>query len=143
MVAIAISTILPIAVASDVTILLEPVNTRVDHPGVLFNLAQDAAAVIGQVSSPRVKMLYDAYHSTTEGEEPWQIVPQIIGMIEYVQIADSPGRGEPGTGCIDWPGFLKLLEESGYCGPIGIECHPSLQSTSEALSFFRDLCSSR
>ena len=91
-----------VAAELGVTILLEAVNTRVDHPGVLFSRTEDSYGVARQVNSPRVKVLYDLYHSVAEGEDTAGSSEQIAGAIGHVQVADFPGRGEPGSGKIDW-----------------------------------------
>jgi hydroxypyruvate isomerase len=62
-------------------------------------------------------------------------------MLGHVQIADAPGRGEPGSGKIDWPASLRLLREAGYTGTIGVECHPTKSPTAAALEYIRKLCS--
>jgi len=139
-VADAVASIVPIAEELDVTIMLEPVNTRVDHPGVLFSRTIDAVTVIEQVASPRVRLLYDIYHSITEGEDPMVEAPAVAHLIEHVQIADAPGRGEPGSGQVDWAEILKLLEQIGYAGPIGVECTPTMASTAQALAHIKALC---
>ncbi|MEJ6009843.1 TIM barrel protein [Novosphingobium aquae] len=138
-VAKAIASVLPVAEAHGLTILLEPVNTRFDHPGVLFAMTEDAVGVIERVGSPSVKLLYDVYHSITEREDPFTILPPIAHMVGHVQIADAPGRGEPGTGTIDWKAILGLLEQVGYTGLIGLECSPT-RPTSEAVAYIRELC---
>jgi hydroxypyruvate isomerase len=129
-------------VAADlgVTILLEAVNTRVDHPGVLFSRTEDSFGVARQVNSPRVRVLYDLYHSVAEGEDTQEVLRQIAGTIGHVQVADFPGRGEPGSGRIDWNEKLAQLRGSGYAGVIGVECHPTQSATAEALKFFVALC---
>lgn len=142
LVAEAVGRIAPVADELDVTIMLEPVNTRVDHPGVLFSQTVDALTVIDAVASPRVRLLYDLYHSLTEGEDPAQIVPPIAGLIAHVQVADVPGRGEPGSAGVDWPAQLGLLRAVGYQGMIGVECSPTRAPTADALAWFRDLCES-
>lgn len=136
----AVASIVPIAEEHDLTILLESVNIRVDHPGVLFNRTEDAVAVVEQVGSPRVRLLYDLYHSVVEGEDPVQVLPAVASLVGHIQLADDGGRGEPGTGSIDWPAMLALVRSVGYSGPIGIECHPTLPSTAAALELIRDLC---
>ena len=138
-VAEAIGSVVPIAEEFGLTIMLEAVNIRMDHPGVLFSRTEDAVAVIEQIASPRVRLLYDLYHSVTEGEDPAEILPQIAPLIEHVQIADSPGRGEPGSGSIDWPRMLSLIAATGYTGPLGVECSPTGPSTAEALAAIREL----
>ena len=123
-----------------VTILLEAVNTRVDHPGVLFSRTEDSYGVARQVNSPRVRVLYDLYHSVTEGEDTREVLQQIAGAIGHVQVADSPGRGEPGSGRIDWNEKLAQLRQCGYAGVIGVECHPTRAPTADALQYFVGLC---
>jgi hydroxypyruvate isomerase len=113
---------------SGVTLVLEPVNTRVDHPGALLDRTADAVAVARAVGSPRFKILYDLYHSVTEGEDPATELANAAGLVGYVQIADVPGRGEPGSGSLDWNAQLSALRSSGYDGPIGLEYFPTIES---------------
>ena len=140
-VAQAVAAAAPIAADRGLTILLEAVNTRYDHPGVLFSRTEDSAFVVESVDAPNVRLLYDLYHSVVEGEDPRQVVPQVKDMIGHVQVADAPGRGEPGSGAIDWPGSLELLRGNGYSGTIGVECHPTKSPTAAALEYIRRLCS--
>lgn len=139
-VAKAIASVIPVAEQHGLTILLEPVNTRVDHPGVLFGMTEDAVAVIEQVNSPRVKLLYDLYHSITERENPAEVLPAVAKYVEHIQVADAPGRGEPGSGKIDWPAMLRLIESTGYAGVLGLECSPIGPDTPAALRYIRELC---
>lgn len=139
-VAKAIASIIPTAEAHGLTIMLEPVNTRVDHPGVLFGMTEDAVAVIEMINSPRVRLLYDLYHSITEREDPNTVLPAVIQHVEHIQIADAPGRGEPGSGQIDWPAMLSLIKSIGYTGVLGLECAPTGAPTAEKLASFRALC---
>jgi hydroxypyruvate isomerase len=134
-----IASVVPIAEAHGVTILLEPVNTRVDHPGVLFGMTEDAVAVVEAVASPSVRLLYDLYHSVTEREDPFAVFPEVAHLVGHVQIADAPGRGEPGSGALHWASLLQLIGSSGYRGTIGIECSPT-RPTVEALAYVRELC---
>jgi len=138
-VAKAIASIVPIAQEHGLTIMLEPVNTRVDHPGVLFGMTEDAVNVINLIGSERVRLLYDLYHSITENEDPNVVLPKVAHLVEHIQIADAPGRGEPGSGTIDWPAMLKLIESVGYTGVLGLECSPTGPDTVQALAHFRAL----
>lgn len=139
-VAKAIASVVPVAESHGLTIMLEPVNTRVDHPGVLFGMTEDAVAVIEQIGSPRVRLLYDLYHSITEREDPAQVLPAVIQHVEHIQIADAPGRGEPGSGQVDWPAMLRLIESVGYQGVLGLECNSTQPDSAAALRHFRELC---
>ena len=125
---------------TNVTILHEPVNTRVDHPGVLVDRTADALTVIRAINSPKLRLLYDFYHSVVEGETPATELANAADVLEYVQFADAPGRGEPGSGTIDWPWCFALLRKVGYSGPIGLEYVPtttSLQSVQHILKLAR------
>lgn len=132
--------LVPIAEELDVTILLESANTRYDHPGVLCSTTQDSVDVAELVKSTRVRLIYDLYQSIMEGEDPSLVLPAVAPYMAHIQIADAPGRGEPGSGRIDWPAMLKLFETAGYHGPIGLEFSPTKASTAEALTYIRELC---
>jgi hydroxypyruvate isomerase len=123
---------------SGVTLVLEPVNVRVDHPGSLLDRTSEAAYVARGVDSPFFGVLYDLYHSTVESENPAVELGNAGDLVKYVQIADAPGRGEPGTGSIDWPAALGILRSSGYDGPIGLEYYPQTASE-ESVAYIRGL----
>lgn len=116
------------AKGSGVKLILEPVNTRVDHPGALTDRTADAVTVARGVASDSFGILYDLYHSVTEGEDPAAELANAAGLVDYVQIADVPGRGEPGSGALDWPTLLAVLRASGYAGAIGLEYFPTTES---------------
>ena len=113
---------------SGITLVLEPVNVRVDHPGSLLDRTSEAVYVARGVDSPFFGVLYDLYHSTVEGEDVAAELANAGDLIRYVQLADAPGRGEPGTGTIDWTARLGELRASGYDGPIGLEYYPQSPS---------------
>ena len=73
-----------------------------------------------------------------QGENPATELANAAGLVDYVQIADVPGRGEPGTESIDWPGRLAVLRASGYNGPIGLEYFPTMPSV-ESLAYTRSV----
>ena len=113
---------------SGITLVLEPVNTRVDHPGALLDRTAEAVYVARGVGSESFGILYDLYHSTVEGEDVAAELANAGDLVRYVQIADAPGRGEPGSGAIDWQAKLATLRSSGYAGPIGLEYYPTVDS---------------
>jgi hydroxypyruvate isomerase len=123
---------------SGVTMVLEPVNTRVDHPGTLVDRTADAVTIAEAVNDDSFKILYDLYHSVTEGEDPATELANAGSLIGYVQFADVAGRGEPGTGSIDWPAALNTLRAAGYDGPIGLEYFPT-QPTAASAEFIRSV----
>jgi hydroxypyruvate isomerase len=114
---------------SDVDFVLEPVNSRVDHPGALTDRTEDAVDVARAIGSDRFGILYDLYHSIAQGEDPATELANAAGFVKYVQLADAPGRHEPGSGEVDWPAQLAVLRASGYDGPIGLEYFPAAETT--------------
>jgi len=113
---------------SGVTLVLEPVNVRVDHPGSLLDRTAEAVYVARGVDSPQFGVLYDIYHSAVEGEDMEVELANAGDLVKYVQLADAPGRGEPGTGDLDWAERFRLLRGSGYDGPVGLEYYPTTAS---------------
>lgn len=114
-----------VASGSPVGVLLEPVNSLVDHPGMYLNSTLEGLEVIALVGAPpNLKLLYDIYHSATMGEAPEGLFEGRTALLGYVQVADSPGRHEPGTGSIDWDRYLPLLKEWRYEDLIGLEYKP-------------------
>src|SRR5262249_43345399 len=99
----------PIAAEQGGMLLLEPLNTRLDHRGYFLDSTSEAIEVIRDVGQPSVRLLYDMYHSIVMGEDPAAILHGSGELIGHVHIADVPGRHEPGSGCVDWPRQLAAL----------------------------------
>ena len=115
----------PAADEAHVTLLLEPRNARIDFPGALLSATADALAVIDRVDRPNVRMLFDIYHQyITEGSVLHSIEAN-IDKIGHFHVADVPGRGEPGTGALDFEEMFKLIDSLEYQGYIGLEFKPS------------------
>lgn len=112
-----------LAEAAAVTIVLEPINV-LDVPGYLLPTAADVRAVIEDVGSPRLRLVYDVYHAARGGADAISEAPLYIDVIDHVQYADCPSRGGPGTGEIDLELLLDALTRAGYTGLIGLEYDP-------------------
>jgi len=115
----------PLAEAAGVTLLLEPLNTRKDHKGYFVDTTPEGFAIIEEVASGSVKLLYDLYHSAMMDENPAQVLRGYMPLVGHVHIADAPGRHEPGTGAIDWEASLAVLVRERYTGAIGLEYWPT------------------
>jgi len=115
----------PILEEAGVTAVVEPLNTLVDHRGYFLEKSAEAFAIVDEVGSPGVKVLYDIYHQQiSEGN----LIPTIeanIGRIGYFHIADHPGRGEIGTGEIHYGNVLEAIRKTGYDGFVGLEYIPN------------------
>ncbi len=107
-----------------ITIILEPLNILVDHPKQLVVTSEQAAHVIRSVGSPNVKILFDIYHQQISEGNLSGNIRKYKDLIGYFQLADHPGRHEPGTGEIQYAHVLKLIHDLGYRDPIGLEMSP-------------------
>jgi len=115
-----------LAEVAGVILLLEPLNDRIDHPGMYLVSTTLGLDLIEAVGSPNLRLLYDCYHSTVMGEDIEQVLADRIHLVHHVQVADFPGRNEPGTGTIDWGHVTATLKRLGYDGAIGLEYRPTL-----------------
>ena len=118
-----------LAEAAEVTLVLEPLNDRVEHPGMYLVDTTLALDIIEAVGSPRLKLLFDVYHSHVMGEDMRSVLAGRMHLVEHVQVADSPGRNEPGTGTIDWRLAIATLRDLGYTGALGLEYRPTHEAT--------------
>lgn len=130
-----------IAEPAGMQILLENVNTRVDHPGILLDLAAECGEVARAVGSPSVGLLFDLYHAFVQAEDVEEELRRSADLISHVQIADAPGRGEPGSGTVDWAHVLRVLRGIGYDGPLGLEYVPT-GPTAQSLETIKKLAAS-
>ncbi|MFG1609819.1 TIM barrel protein [Actinoplanes sp. NPDC049265] len=124
----------------EVTLLLENVNTRVDHPGSLLDRTSECADVVRRVASPRFRLLYDLYHSVSMAEDVSAELDAASGLVAHIQIADTPDRTEPGSGTQDWPLRLRQVRATGYDGVIGLEYRPT-SDTVRSLDYIREVAS--
>ncbi len=120
----ALKRVAPIAADNGLTLLLEPMNIRVDHKGHCLYGSGPALRICREVNSPFVKINWDLYHmQITEGDLCGNL-REGFDQVGYLQLADHPGRNEPGTGEIHYPRVLKEAYDLGYRGYVGLECSP-------------------
>jgi hydroxypyruvate isomerase len=120
-----------------VVFCLENLNTAVDHPGTPFARAADTAALVAAVGSPHLRMNLDLYHAQIGEGNLIDLVRSTHHLVGEVQVADVPGRCEPGTGEIAYAAVARALAETGYDGVVALEAWASGDSTA-ALTAFRD-----
>ena len=116
---------------------LENLNLPVDHPGTPFALAADTLALVEAVNSPALKMNLDLYHAQIGEGNLIELIRRSGSAIGEVQVADVPGRQQPGTGEINYRAIARALQEVGYSGTVAMEGWASGDSTA-ALEQFRD-----
>lgn len=117
---------------SGITLVVEPLNTAVDHPGYYLSSSREAFDIVKEVDSANVKVLFDIYHQQiTEGD----VIRSILGnisLIGHFHAAGNPGRHELDDGELNYPNIFRAIQESGYTGFMGLEYFP-LKSAPDGL----------
>ena len=120
--------------AVGIKIMVEAVNTFENGPYLLYTTEQ-TVGFVRDVGRENVRVQHDLYHMQRMEGNLVANLREHIGLIGHVQIADSPGRGEPGTGEIRYPFVLGELERLGYGGYVGLEYNPTTETTEESLAW--------
>ncbi|MDP2821418.1 MAG: hydroxypyruvate isomerase [Sulfuritalea sp.] len=115
--------------AASIRLLIEPINSF-DIPGFFLNRTQQALDIIAETGSDNVFVQYDIYHMQRMEGELAKSIEKNLPKIAHLQLADNPGRNEPGTGEINYPFLFAFLDRIGYDGWIGCEYKPA--TTTEA-----------
>ena len=114
--------------------IIEPINHR-DIPGFFLNTTDEAAAIIAAIGPERLGLQFDLYHcQITEGDVV-KTVEKHLPLIAHMQVADTPGRHEPGTGEVNWPFVFERIDALGFRGWIGCEYRPK-GVTEDGLGWF-------
>jgi hydroxypyruvate isomerase len=122
---------------SGVVLAIEPLNTRVDHVGYFLSSTVEGLDVVDEVGRPEIRIVYDIYHAAMMDEAIAPVLGGRLDRVAHVHLADRPGRGEPGSGSLDWQARLGWLAEAGYDGFVGLEYRPT-RATRATLAF-RDI----
>ncbi|TGX56238.1 xylose isomerase [Sphingomonas gei] len=110
-----------------ITMVMEPLNTRTNHPGVYMQSIAQGFAVARGVNSSAVKILADLYHEQIQSGNLIPALEMCWSEIGYIQFGDNPGRNEPGTGEINYSNIVKWLRSRHYPGVIGMEHGNSIE----------------
>ena len=113
--------------------VFEAVNSH-DMPGVIIQNGRQMLDILDQLNLPKLFMQYDIYHMQMMGDKPDEFIAQYADKIGHIQFADCPGRGQPGTGHINFEHVFSVIEKSAYSGWVGAEYKP-VGTTSESLDW--------
>lgn len=120
-----------------ISLIIEAINTR-DIPGFFLTNTKQALDVIEKVGSDNLNFQYDIYHMQIMEGDLAPTLSEHLGQIQHVQLADNPGRHEPGTGEINYPFLFNHLDSIGYDGWIGCEYKPKT-TTQEGLIWLKEM----
>jgi len=118
-----------------ISLLVEPLNNQ-DIPGFYLCDTRNALKLIEEIGHPNLRLQYDIYHMQVMEGNLLRTIGDNFSRIGHIQIADNPGRNEPGTGEINYPNIFRFLDKRGYDGWIGCEYKP-LRKTAEGLDWMK------
>lgn len=121
------------ALGAGVKLVIEPLNPR-DAPGYLLSTQEQGAAIVAAIGHDRLGLQFDLYHCQTAQGDVTTRLAALLPVIDHMQLADVPGRHEPGTGEIGWEFVFRRIDELGYAGWVGCEYQP-LGDTVEGLAW--------
>jgi hydroxypyruvate isomerase len=116
-----------IARKKDFTLLLEPLNTRIDHPGYYLDSSTEGAEIVRAIASPHLRLLFDLYHMQIMEGNLIASIEKNADVIGHFHSAGVPGRGELFTGELHYPRILARIDALGYRGRFGLEYFPKMK----------------
>lgn len=116
---------------------IEPVNSH-DVPGFAITTTAEGLSVLAELEHPNVGLQFDVYHSLRMGEDPFAIIEERGQSLDHIQIADVPGRHQPGTGEVDFKKLFQVIDDSGYTGWVSLEYVPE-GDTEDGFGYLRAL----
>jgi hydroxypyruvate isomerase len=118
---------------ADFTLLLEPLNTLVDHPGYYLDSSREAVEIVRAIDSPHLKILYDVYHMQIMEGNILATIERILPWIGHFHAAGVPGRGEVFGSELNYPAIVRAIESLGYQGTFGLEYFPKMADNAASL----------
>ncbi len=126
--------------AAGFTLLVEPLNSLVDHAGCFLTNCVDGLKFVKEINHPNVRLLFDFYHEQVMRGNLVNTFAAAAPMVGLVHIADNPGRNDPGTGEVNFANVYKAIQKTGYAGRIAMEYRPlgdPVASLSKAIAGMR------
>ena len=129
---------IPVLEAYDMVLMIEPLNTRTDHPGYFLSSAEEGFEIVREVNDPHVRLLYDMYHQYVMGDFSVDEIVKNLELIAHFHLAGYPGRKEPVNDETDYPTALAAIKAAGYAGTIGLEYFPDGDPLTELERFMKE-----
>ena len=112
------------AKAGNVTLIVEPLNNKVNHKGFFLTTCVDGLKLMREVDNPHVKLLFDIYHEQVQTGDVIRTLTEAMPYVTVFHVADNPGRNDPGTGELNYGAIYKAIQKGGYGGYICMEYIP-------------------
>jgi hydroxypyruvate isomerase len=106
------------------TLILENLNSKVNHKGYFLTSAKEALQVVKDVDNPHFRFLFDIYHEYVQHGDPIPVITEAAPYVAIFHVADAPGRHDPGTGEMKWDDIYKAIGKANYSGYIAMEYTP-------------------
>jgi len=113
-----------LAEAADLKLILENLNSKVNHKGYFLTSAKQALQAAEQVDNPHFRLLFDIYHEYVQNGDPIPVINEAAPYVAVFHVADAPGRHDPGTGAMKWDEIYRAIAKTGYSGYITMEYLP-------------------
>jgi hydroxypyruvate isomerase len=110
--------------AVNFTLLVEPLNSLVDHPGCFLTSCVEGLKLVREVDQPHVRLLFDIYHEQVMRGNIIRTLTEAAPLVALIHVADNPGRNDPGTGEINFTNVYHAIRKTGYTGRVAMEYHP-------------------
>jgi hydroxypyruvate isomerase len=117
------------AAREDLTLIIEPLNSLVNHPGYFLTSAVEGLKAVKEVGTPHVKLLFDIYHEQVQEGNIIDTLTKNMQHIAVFHVADCPGRHDPGTGELNYPNIYRAIAKAGFQGHIAMEYLPNGDQT--------------
>jgi len=129
-----------LAAAAGTTLIIEPLNSLVDHKGYFLNTCGEGLKLVREVDHPHFRLLFDIYHEQVQAGNVIRALTAAVPYVNVFHVADNPGRHEPGTGELNWSNIYGAIRKTGYAGYVTMEYLPTgeqVASLTKALNEFR------
>jgi hydroxypyruvate isomerase len=113
-----------LAAKANVTLIVEPLNTKVNHKGYFLDSCVGGVKLMKEVDHPNVRLLFDLYHEQVQVGDVTRTLREAMPYVKVFHIADNPGRNDPGTGEMNYPYLYKEIQKAGYKGYLTMEYIP-------------------
>ena len=125
----------PVLREAGIELMLEPLNTKYDHPGYFLDTASEGARLVREADDPAVRLILDFYHQQASGGDLINAFLQNKDVIAHVHIAGNPGRHEPWLGETDYKNVFRRMGEAGFSGAVGLEYMPLMRPEESLCAF--------